>query len=223
MTSNPASPPQHPGPPASAVERFRASMAMTLDRWRDGIGYDLDALAAATPDERARIEALLLQHGVRDWCDVQALAALDTPAARQALRLAHERADEPLKVALMTHAAALFDDDERTEALVRALQVTEVYGGLTQALLMVEDHHPQPVVDALLQGVLERDGATAGEFAAMLLYIHGRAPDPYDMAQRPFFLRFQDEDRLTMFVELCARIGLDDAARQRLIEHHLGR
>ena len=42
------------------VERFRESMEMNLERWRDGTGYDLEALAAATPGERAQIETLLL-------------------------------------------------------------------------------------------------------------------------------------------------------------------
>lgn len=70
MTSNPASLPQHPGPPASATERLRAGTAMTQDPWRDGIGDDLDALAAATPAERAQIEVMLLQHGAHGWCDV---------------------------------------------------------------------------------------------------------------------------------------------------------
>lgn len=199
------------------VERFRESMEMNLERWRDGTGYDLEALAAATPGERAQIETLLLQHGVRDWRDVQALAALDTPDARQALRQAHEGGDAKLKVALMSHAAHLFSDGARTAALVQALRVTQVFGGLTQALLEVEDHHPPAVIEALLRGVLQREGAIAADFAAMLLYLHGQAPCAYDIEQRDFFNRFQSEDRQAPFAELCHRIGLDADTRARVI------
>lgn len=199
------------------VERFRESMEMNLERWRDGTGYDLEALAAATPGERAQIETLLLQNGVRDWRDVQALAALDTPDARQALRQAHEGGDARLKVALMSHAAHLISDGARTAALVQALRVTQVFGGLTQALLEVEDHHPPAVIEALLRGVLQREGAIAADFAAMLMYLHGQAPCAYDIEQRDFFNRFQSEDRQAPFAELCHRIGLDADTRARVI------
>ncbi len=199
------------------VERFRESMEMNLERWRDGTGYDLEALAAATPGERAQIETLLLQNGVRDWRDVQALAALDTPDARRALRRAHEGGDSKLKVALMSHAAHLISDGARTAALVQALRVTQVFGGLTQALLEVEDHHPPAVIEALLRGVLQREGAIAADFAAMLMYLHGQAPCAYDIEQRDFFNRFQSEDRQAPFAELCHRIGLDADTRARVI------
>ena len=38
---------------SSAVERFRESMAMNYERWHDGIGYDLEILKTATPEELA--------------------------------------------------------------------------------------------------------------------------------------------------------------------------
>ena len=46
---------------------------------------------------------------------------------------------------------------------------------------------------------------------ALVLRIHGKAPEPFDMAQRPFFLRFNTEDpgeRETMYLELCEKIGV---------------
>lgn len=199
------------------IERFRQSTEMNYERWHDGTGYDLELLRSATPEERGQIEQLLLAGGVRDWRDVEALAALDTPRAREALRAAFDRANDQLNMALLTHAPKLFTDRERTAALVSALRNTEVYGGLTQALLLVESWHPAPVVEALLLGVLERDGATAGAFAAHLLFIHGKTASAYDMEQRPFFLKFQDGDRLSLFRELCDRIGVDSATQRRLL------
>ena len=48
-------------------------------------------------------------------------------------------------------------------------------------------------------------------FAAMLFFLHGKASEPFDMAHRPFFLRFHTEDRrerAAVFRELCERIGV---------------
>lgn len=199
------------------VEQFRRSMEMDYERWHDGTGYDLDLLRSATPEERGQIEHLLLAGGVRDWRDVEALAMLATPAAQEALRRAFECADLQMRLALLSHAAELFSEGERTGVLVTALQQAEARGGLTQALLIVESWHPVPVVEALWRGVLERDGATAGEFAAMLLFIHGKATSAYDIEQRSFFLKFQDGDREVLFRELGERIGVDAAEQRRLL------
>src|SRR5690606_35695551 len=82
-----------PAPAEGALERFRRSMAVDYEKWHDGVGYDLAALRAATARERQEIEALLLARGVRDWRDVEALAALDSDAARHALRAAFAAGD----------------------------------------------------------------------------------------------------------------------------------
>lgn len=189
---------------------------MNHERWHDGIGYDLELLKSATRKEREQIEQLILSGGIKDWRDVEALAALDSPRAHDALRQAFSCGDILIKIALLTHAPKLFSNRERTTAIVSALHSTKIYGGLTQALFLVEDYHPQPVIDALLRGVLDRDGATAGEFAAMLLYLHGKANSVYDMEQRPFFLKFQNGDRQALFGELCERIGINKTAQRRL-------
>ncbi len=72
----------------TAVDRFRESMVGTYERWHDGIGYDVALFETATPDELVEIENLLLSRSVDDWRDVEALASLDSPRARVALRKA---------------------------------------------------------------------------------------------------------------------------------------
>lgn len=189
------------------VKRFIDSMVMNHERWHDGIGYDLDVLAIATPEERAQIEDILLARQTCGWRDVEALCAIDSPLTRDKLRRAFESATLPLKIDLISHAANLFTDDERTEVLVAALREGERGMSITQVMLEVQDLHPPPVIEALLEGVRTHDGATAGQYAMMLLFIHGKAASPYDMEQRSFMLRFQSGDRTQMYRELCARIG----------------
>jgi hypothetical protein len=201
-----------PRPPSSdsAAERFARSMALDYERWHDGIGYDLDALRAATPAERVAIEAMLLAHAPRSWCDVEALAALDTPRARAALAAWMEDGSDEVRLAVLRHAPALVDESRRTAALVRALESAEFYGGLTRALDEAAELHPPEVVAALLRGARERDGEVAVHCAALLLYVHGLAPEPFDMAQREFFLRFNTADageRAAAYAELCRRLA----------------
>lgn len=208
-----------PPPPAAGddpVSRFRRSMVLDHEKWRDGIGYDLDAIAAAaasSPKLAQQIEAILLSEGVKGWREVEALAALDTPRARKALRAALSGNTE-VRMAVARHAPQLVPRRSEVASLVKALETGEFYGGLTQALDRVEQLHPTPVIDALFRGALTREGEVAVHFAAMLLFLNGKAKEPFDWEQRPFCLRFNSADRSerdAVFGELCERIGVDPA------------
>lgn len=198
-----------------AVERFRASMDIDREKWHDGIGYDLTAIDEAAPAERERIEAMLLPRAEDDWRDVEALARLcahGSVKAEQALRHAMRSSDAQIRMAVTRHAPHLVERDERLASLVDALRHAEFYGGLTQAIDEAQDLQPPIVIDTLLRGALEREGGVAVHFAALLTYLHGKAAEPFDWEQRPFFLRFHaplGPERDAVFRELCARIGVD--------------
>ncbi|MEO5958049.1 MAG: hypothetical protein ABIZ49_14490, partial [Opitutaceae bacterium] len=195
----------------TAVDRFRESMVMNYERWHDGIGYAVDILKTATPEDLVEIESLLVSRSVDDWRDVEALAALDSPRARVVLRKALHSGNHRVRLAVAEYAPGLISEAERTAALVSALEGADNYGGLTQALLQVESFHPPEIVAALLRGVLTRPGGNAVHFAAMLMFIHGKAKTAFDWDQRPFFLEFNTEDRTkrqALYRELCVKIGV---------------
>jgi len=57
--------------------------------------------------------------------------------------------------------------------------------------------------------VQKRGGDIAVHYAAMLMFIHGKAKSAFDWDLRPFFLRFNTEaphERALACLELCARI-----------------
>jgi hypothetical protein len=203
--------PAAPQPPKSALARFEQSMVMDFEKWHDGTGYDLSILKSCTPEELVEIEGMLVTRGVRDWRDVEALAALDSPRARVLLKEALKSANPEISTAVINYAPGLTSDKERTSALVAALEVAESFGGLSPTLLEVEEFHPPKVIEALLRGVLSRGGGVPVHFAAMLMFLHGKAESAFDWARRPFFLKFNTEDRAereTLFLELCGKIGV---------------
>ncbi|MBL9167777.1 MAG: hypothetical protein JNN07_08550 [Verrucomicrobiales bacterium] len=201
--------PASPARVSPLVDRFCASMVIDYERWREGIGYDTSLFSTATSEELVEIETLLLSRPIDDWRDVEALAKLESPRARVKLRAALTDSECSVRVALVQYAAHLLSEEERTEVLVDAVHRADTYGGLTQALLEIENHHPPRVIDALLRGVL-RGGRNAIHFAAMLMYLHGKAPSAFDWEQRPFFLQFDTDNptlRERLFRELCRKIG----------------
>jgi len=198
--------------PDSALARFERSLQIDHEKWHDGIGYDLDAIREASPEERASIEDRLLQRGARNWRDVEALAVLDSPRARNALRSAIDSHDHQVALSVARHAPDLLDDETRAALIVRGLEQATVYAGLTQALSLAEGFHPAPVIEALLHGIVRRDGGVAVHFAALLMFLHGQADSAFDMDQRPYFLTFKTRDstaRAAAFRELCGKIGVE--------------
>lgn len=210
---------RHAGPerapvPSSPLARFLASMVIDYEKWREGIGYDLEALREASPAERATIEAVLIDHAPRGWRDVEALAVLTSDAARAALKDALRDDNAEVRAAVMTHAPDLVSGEERLASLLRGIAQATSFHGLDAVLSEAADFHPAPVVDALFRAARHRSGDVAVHFAALLYFIHGLTDEPFDWDHRPFFLRFHTEDRAereVVFRELCQAVKVDAA------------
>ena len=115
---------------------------------------------------------------------------------------------------MLRYAPELVSEDEKLTSIVAALRTADFYGGLTAALDEVEEFHPPGVIAELFRGALHRTDGVPVHFAAMLMFLHGKAREPFDWDQRPFFLRFNTPDRaerVAVFRELCEKVGVDSA------------
>lgn len=196
-----------------ALRAWDASREMNYERWREGTGYDLDALRQMTPAERKSVEISLL-HGLDNWRDVQALAALDTPRARTALLRLLREGTPVLRMAVLRHApavVAMAGEAVVVEALVAAIARADFFDGLTEALDEVARIHPPAVVEALWNGLAERPAPIAVHLAARLAFLAGLAAEPFDWSLRPFYLEFHTEDP-------AARAAAIEALRRRIAD-----
>lgn len=197
---------------STAVARFQQSMHLNYEKWHDGIGYDLEAIAEAEPQERQEIEGILLRHGVVGWRDVEALTALGTPRALTTVTAAINHDSAEVRASVIQHAPQLITDQMRDAALIRGIEEADIFEGLSLCLSMVQ-RHPSPALrTALLRNALRRHGSPAGHLAAMAAHLHGKAKSPFDWELRPLFLRFNEPDdarRFLAFKDLCALIGVD--------------
>jgi|WetSurMetagenome_2_1015567.scaffolds.fasta_scaffold18634_6 hypothetical protein len=198
--------------PISPLQRFEKSMKIDYEKWHDGISYDIDAIKLASPTERKVIEQMLIQHSPRDWRDIEALAEIDTKKARETIKKAIEDPSPAVRTAVTRFAPNLVTDNERSESVINALEHAEVFSGLSQVLDDIAEYHPTEVKEALIKGLLTREGDVAVLFAGMLSYLYGKAEEPFDWNQRPFFLRFNTEnreERVQAFRELCTQLNID--------------
>lgn len=196
----------------SVLERFQRSMVIDQEKWRDGIGYDIDALKEASESDLRTIEKILTEHQPRDWRDIEALAFINTPTARKVLSDAIKDDCSKVRMAVVRYMPDLVADKKRAASLVRALKKVQAFDDLSTILDEVENFHPPEIIKALLQGTLKKDGEIAVHFAALLFFLHAKAESPFDMNHRPFFLRFNTEntvERKQAFRELCQIIEVN--------------
>ena len=196
----------------SPLQRFIKSMEIDYEKWHDGVGYDLEAIKQASPNESRKIEQILVDRIPKDWRDIEALAQIATPNAQEAIKKAIRDPNPKVQIAVARFTPKLISDSQKTQTLVRILQNKEVFNGLSQALDEVEEYHSEEIKEALIKGLLSREGEAAVLFAAMLFYIYGKAKEPFDMNQRPFFLTFNTKnkaERLSAFLELCKQLKIN--------------
>lgn len=197
-------------PATNGQARFLASMHIDYERWREGEGYDVALLLSLSPEERASLERLLIARADCDWRDVQALAALGTANAREALEHTLEHGSLNQRLAVLRHAPALVSPAIRRQTLLLAINEAASTGDLPPFLELLADDHSPELEAALHRAVRDGAGGPAVHFAAMLFYWHGLASSSFDWGQRPYFLRFNTTDRIARtaaYADLCARLG----------------
>jgi hypothetical protein len=201
----------------SVYERFMASTNIDYDRWKEGEGYDLEALRALEPDEQFRLELWLLGRVEEDWRDLEALLVLGTDTARAAVvnQLRNGKLEQRLNAARL-----LADDEVLAKELAPDIEAAAVAGlgsallfyGLSIALDLATTLRTPALIDALFRAALRDEGEASVHAAARLAYIHGKAKEPFDWELRPLFLRFNTQDRAereVVFRELCTLCGVD--------------
>jgi hypothetical protein len=215
------------GADAEAWRRFADSTRIDYERWKEGLGYDLEALASMSPASRRLVEGQLTPPS--GWRDVEALVALDTPTAQETLRNAVRAGNLEVRLAVLTYAPHVIDDATRTEVILQALTEAGAFAGRTEMLDLVMDFHPPVIVQAMFVRLLTAPGDMAYHVAATLAAIHGVVESRYDWSLRPMYLAFNTDDlsaRREAFLSLCATMGVDAIAQLALVdqtiaaEHH---
>jgi hypothetical protein len=202
--------------PTDAYAKFMASLELDHDRWHDGEGYDLEALANIDERERGDVVWELARRDPT-WREIEALEQIDIPPAVMAIKRALRDSEWiDTRLAAAEALARMEKLDEPIDAIlareIRNLGTAE--GGSTRALLMAEEYPTDAVKKALLDASLKRTDS-AMHCAGVLCYLTGDGKEPFDWDLRPLFLRLgpdePEDDRRAAFNELCALVKMQPA------------
>ena len=192
--------------PSEAFSRFASSLELDHERWHDGDGYDLAALAEIDKGERGDAVHMLAQRPAT-WREIEALETIDIPPAFMAIKRALQRSDSiDTRLAAAESLANLGKLDEPLDAvLAREIRNLGAGDGCTRALLMAEQYPTDAVKQALLEASHKRT-ESAMHCAGVLCYLTGAGKEAFDWNLRPLFLRLGPEepeaDREAAFREL---------------------
>ncbi len=163
---------------SAALRRFEQSMAIGYEQWHDGVGYDLEALSHLSEREKRIVERKLVPRAAKDWRDLEALGALGTPAALQAILSVRREGDPQIRLQAHNHgpdpSAAEWD-----AAIVGSLTHASLTTGLIDALRCAIAH-PSPAVVELLWSRVSNPSPVAYHCGAALCCIAGISPNLYD-------------------------------------------
>lgn len=186
----------------AAYTRFKQSMIIDYDAWKEGTPYDLPALSEVTAEERDLLTDEICERSSLDWRDVEALRALATPKAIKRVGKAAEKQTDGAGI------EAFMDDIEREgwtpaiearfiEKLERAASMT---GALDRLYEIAEAHPTEAVRTQLLRNArISGDETVRYSMGAFLLYLAGHVDSHYvfDTDHRPHLLNLNSDDYKT--------------------------
>lgn len=178
-----------------ALNRFRASMAMDFDKWKDGTPYDLDALDAMSPSGRSQIATEIMSRGQLDWRDVETLRRIGTHEAMARIdRAAKSQSDHGGAAALQAIADRGWSDELEKQFLATLDEARLMETSLDRLFAVAEVHATPGVQAKLWELATESPNGVRYAFGAFLLYLHGHADEWYglDDKARPHLLALSE-------------------------------
>ena len=191
--------PPPPEEPTPAYLRFKQSMIIDYDKWKEGEPYDLAALADVTCEERDLIVDEICQRSTLDWRDVEALRILATPKAIGRISAA---------ASTQTDGAGIeaFCDEIETQGwtadierrFIEKLEAAAAMTGALDRLYDIAEAHP---TDAVMRQIFRNARISSHptvrySMGAFLLQVAGHVESRYvfDTDHRPHLLNLNSAD-----------------------------
>jgi hypothetical protein len=197
-------------------DKFMASMQIGYEQWHDGIGYDLEALAQVTGDERRQVEALLISRTDPDWRDIEALDQLGTPEALAYIERALQAKEITTRIEAAERLSArrILDDERMDRLILHWLDETTLSDGMTRVLSIATRHPSDAIRKKLLSLAVFGNEDVRIHAAALAHHLYGGTTETFDWNHRPLYLRFSsssESERESALADLCSLIGVRPA------------
>ncbi|HVY85623.1 MAG TPA: hypothetical protein VG943_10850 [Caulobacterales bacterium] len=190
-----------PAKPTPAYTRFKQSMLIDYNAWREGEPYDIDALTEISDAERDLLTDELCEKTSLDWRDVEALRALATPEALKRVGLAAAtQADGGGVEAFMDEVEQGWTQETEARFIEKLERAQSMTGALDRLFEIAEAHPTSAVIAQLLRGArISSDPTVRYAMGAFLLELTGHADTRYTFDEniRPHLLDLNSDEYKT--------------------------
>lgn len=173
-------------------------MNIDYEAWREGIPYDIAALAEITDAERDLLTDELYAKSSLDWRDVEALRALATPKALERVGIAAERQTDGGGIeAFVDEVERGWTPELEARFIEKLERVQSMTGALDRLYTIAETHHTPAVMEQLLRNArIHSDPTVRYSMGAFLLELTGHADTRYTFDEniRPHLLNLNSAD-----------------------------
>lgn len=188
--------------PSEAYRRFKTSMILDYDAWKEGAPYDIAALAHLTGAERDDLTDEIAARSSLDWRDVEALRALGTAKALKRIgAAARQETGGGAAEALIAEIEAKGWNRQAEKRLIRMLENMQSMDSSSDRLFGLCEQHPTPAVmkQLMRNARIQSDPTMRYSAGAFLLYLAGHVDSHYvfDAENRPRLLDLNSDDYKT--------------------------
>lgn len=181
-----------------AYTRFKQSMMIDYDAWKEGTPYDIAALADISEEERGLLTDEICEKSSLDWRDVEALRALATPKAVKRVGVAAEKqADGGGIEAFMDEVARGWTPEIEARFIEKLELVQSMTGALDRLYEIAEAHRTPAVMAQVLRNArIHSDPTVRYSMGAFLLELtrHTDTRYTFDADIRPHLLNLNSAD-----------------------------
>lgn len=197
------------------LNKFLQSTRIDMEKIISGTGYDLIALRYLQPEDKLKVEKMIIRRKRKTWRDIEALDILGTDKSIQAITksLQSERIETKIEAADKLHQRKLIDDNQLESILVGLLwTINEQFYSIRFHKFLFE-HQTPLVLKLLLWNTLYGQQKVRAGAAASLYYLLKITASPTEGFP---VLCFQFDSkklpvRKTAFIQLCHDLNIDPA------------
>jgi hypothetical protein len=197
--------------PSAALIRFQKSVAdHGWHQYREGEGYDLDAVRQVTPAEADGIIDQMLAAANPGWVEVEVLDAIGTERSLGVLRGWMDTHSIECAMAALAalHRRRLIDDAIAEAVVLGFLPRTTILQGLVRVLEWAGRLATPRIKRMVLWCAAHGQDGARPHSAALAHHLYGVTKTNFDWSRRDFYLRFNDPaDAVVAYGDLCAEVG----------------
>lgn len=203
--------PSHIKVSGEAMDKFIKSMNISYEDWRNGNGYNLNVVKELSPEELREVEKVLIARKDEDFRDVEALAALGTPGAIQALKDCLKSPNYSNRFHAVQYLRDAGSEDRVEEIILSTLHLTSIGYGMVEGLRLAKKYPTEKVKHRLIWCTLHGNDDIRAHCAAMALYLYSKADSDFDNKQQIIFRVGAKNKEMgrKAFPEFCQILGVN--------------